>query len=86
MSINYVPLMLVNMVAGLALLALAVARGLDEGSQEKWAPALAMAWLVGLVCVLKWQGGRVPIPCRAAGAYRSMKTFMVRSPWASMNL
>ncbi|MDP6108314.1 MAG: hypothetical protein QGI33_07770 [Candidatus Brocadiia bacterium] len=47
MFIDYVPLMLVNMVAGLALLALAVARGLGQEGQEKWAPGFAMTGLGG---------------------------------------
>ena len=52
MFIDYVPLMLVNMVAGLALLALAVARGLGQEGQEKWAPGFAMTGLVALACGL----------------------------------
>ncbi|MHB1294825.1 MAG: DUF981 family protein [Anaerolineae bacterium] len=58
MFINFVALMLVNLVASLALLAVYVWRGLDEADGRRWGPAFAIAGLVqlltGLVMVFSW--------------------------------
>jgi putative membrane protein len=50
--IDYVTLMLANMVAGLAVLASFVIWGLDRPNQKAWAPAFATAGLVATVCGL----------------------------------
>lgn len=50
MFIDFVGLMLINMAAGLATLAVYVCRGLDEEDQRKWAPALALPAFVALMC------------------------------------
>jgi putative membrane protein len=49
MYINYVALMLVNLVAALALVAYYVYAGLDDKDQKRWAPGFAMSGLVMLV-------------------------------------
>lgn len=47
--INYVALMLINLVAGLFLLAYYVFRGMDSDNQREWAPGFAAVGIVGLV-------------------------------------
>jgi putative membrane protein len=49
MFVDYLTLMLVNLVAGLVLLALYVYLGLGEGDQKRWAPGFAMTGLVALI-------------------------------------
>jgi len=49
MLIDYLTLMLVNMVAGLVILALYVYRGLDDRDQTRWVPAFGIS---GLIAVL----------------------------------
>ena len=51
MFIDYIPLLLVNMAAGLVLLAVFMLRGLDSSS-HRWAPAFAIVGLVALVAGL----------------------------------
>ena len=56
--INYITLMLVNMVAGLFLLATFVYQGLDSKSQKRWIPGFgitgALALTTGLHMVWNW--------------------------------
>lgn len=58
MFIDYLPLMLINMVAGYFLLAFFVYRGLVEEAKQKWAPPFFMvglvAFLTGLHMVFTW--------------------------------
>lgn len=49
MFIDYVALMLINLVAALALVAYYVYAGLDDPDQKRWAPGFAMSGLVALV-------------------------------------
>lgn len=49
MFVDYVALMLINMTAGLVLLALFVYKGLDDKDQRRWVPGFAMVGLVALV-------------------------------------
>jgi putative membrane protein len=49
MFIDYITLLLVNMVAGFALLAGYVYRGLDNPDRKKWVPGFAMTGLIALV-------------------------------------
>lgn len=53
MFIDFLTLMLINMTAGLVLLAWYVYRGLDDPDQAKWAPAFAVPGLVALLCGLR---------------------------------
>jgi putative membrane protein len=48
MFVNYVALMLINLVAGLVLLALYVYLGLDQADQKRWVPGFAMSGLIAL--------------------------------------
>jgi putative membrane protein len=50
MMIDYVTLMLVNMVAGFFLLGCFVWRGLDNEDRINWAPAFGICGLVAAVC------------------------------------
>lgn len=58
MFINYISLMLINMVAGLVLLALFVYRGLDQVNPKTWIPGFgltgAIALATGLHMVWTW--------------------------------
>lgn len=47
--IDFLTLMLINMAAGLLVLAWYVARGLDDADQPKWAPAFAAPGLIALL-------------------------------------
>lgn len=49
MFVNYVALMLVNMVAGLVLLATFVYTGIEDADKRKWAPGFAIVGFVALV-------------------------------------
>jgi putative membrane protein len=49
MFIDFVSLMLINLVAGLFILALFVYRGLDDPDQRRWAPGLIMSGFVAMV-------------------------------------
>lgn len=49
MFIDFLTLMLINMAAGLVLLAWYVARGLDDPDQPRWAPAFAIVGLIALL-------------------------------------
>lgn len=49
MFVDYIALMLVNMAAGLFILAAYVYFGLDDPDQKRWVPAFAMPGLVALV-------------------------------------
>lgn len=53
MFIDYVPLMLVNMAAGLCALAHFIMKGLTSDDHRPWAPAFAAAGAVALACGLK---------------------------------
>jgi putative membrane protein len=48
MFINYITLMLVNMVAGLCLLASFVYQGLGETNQKRWVPGFGMVGAIAL--------------------------------------
>jgi putative membrane protein len=48
MFINYITLMLVNMVAGLSLLAFYVYQGLGETNQKRWVPGFGMVGAIAL--------------------------------------
>jgi putative membrane protein len=52
MYIDYTPLMLVNLVAGLVLLAAWVFLDLDTERERRWVPAMATAGVVGLAAGL----------------------------------
>lgn len=49
MFVDYITLMLVNMVAGLVILALYLASGFDRSDQKGYVPALAMVGLVAAI-------------------------------------
>jgi putative membrane protein len=49
MFVDYVTLMLINLVAGLFLLALYLYLGLDRADQTRWVPGFAMTGLIALV-------------------------------------
>lgn len=53
MFIDFVVLMLLNMTAGLLILAAYVYKGLDDPDQGKWAPAFAMPGAVAFACGLR---------------------------------
>ncbi|TVQ09743.1 MAG: DUF981 domain-containing protein [Leptolyngbya sp. DLM2.Bin27] len=61
MFINYITLMLINLAAGLVLLADFVYRGLDGGNLKRWVPGFglvgAIALVTGLHMTLTW-----PVP------------------------
>lgn len=67
MFIDYLTLLLINMVAGLITLAIYIFRGLDDPIQQRWAPAFAMpgilALIGGLHLALTWP---LPGPYNAA--------------------
>lgn len=52
MFIDYVPLMLINMAAGLFLLAGYVYKGIDSFDQKKWVAGFLMSGLIALICGL----------------------------------
>lgn len=66
MFVDYVSLLLLNMVAGFALLAVYVYKGLDDPLNRRWAPGFAMvgvvAFLFGAHMTMTW-----PVP----GPYNS---------------
>lgn len=47
--IDYVALMLLNMTAGLFILALYLKKGIDEIDQSRWAPTFMMSGLIALI-------------------------------------
>ena len=49
MFINYITLMLINMVAGLVLLADFVYRGLDGANLKRWIPGFGLVGAIALV-------------------------------------
>jgi putative membrane protein len=49
MFINYITLMLINLVAGLVLLAAYVYFGLNDGNQKRWIPGFGMTGAIALV-------------------------------------
>ncbi|KAB8330051.1 DUF981 family protein [Scytonema tolypothrichoides VB-61278] len=49
MFINYITLMLINLVAGLVLLAGYVYFGLDHANQKRWIPGFGMTGAIALV-------------------------------------
>lgn len=51
--IDYLTLMLINMTAGLVVLAWYVAKGLDDPDQPRWAPAFAIPGLIAFLCGLR---------------------------------
>lgn len=66
MFIDYITLLLVNMVAGFALLAGFVYRGQDNPDQKKWVPGFAMTGLVAFVF-----GAHMTATWPVMGAYNS---------------
>lgn len=71
MFVNYITLMLINMVAGLILLATFVYQGLDSTTQKRWIPGFGMtgaiALLTGLHMIYNW-----PVPGSFNIAYGEM--------------
>ena len=71
MFIDYVTLLLVNMLAGHVLLALFILRARDEQSRRHWVPALAavgiVAFIPGLHMIFTW-----PLPGSYSSAYGEM--------------
>ena len=67
MFVDYLTLLLINMIAGLATLVIYVVKGLDDPNQSKWAPAFALpgliALVIGLHLALTWP---LPGPYNAA--------------------
>lgn len=61
MFVNYIPLMLINMVSGLFILASFVYLGLDSTQQKRWIPGLGMSGAIalttGLHMIFTW-----PVP------------------------
>ena len=74
MFIDYVALMLINMVAGHFILAFFVYKGIDEEDRKKWVPGFAMtgliAFLTGLSMIWTW-----PLPGSYNSAYGEMSVF-----------
>lgn len=58
MFIDYLTIMLINLVAGLFLLAYYIYRGVDDPDQKRWAPGFAITGIIGLATglhmVLTW--------------------------------
>jgi putative membrane protein len=52
MFIDYLPLMLVNMAAGLLVLAFFLMHGIEREDRAKWTPAFGIVGLVALLCGL----------------------------------
>jgi putative membrane protein len=50
--IDYVSLMLINMAAGLVILALFISRDIDRENNQFWAPAFALPGIIAAVCGL----------------------------------
>ena len=50
MFIDYVSLMLINMVGGLVILALFIWKDIDKESNRFWAPAFALPGLIAAIC------------------------------------
>ncbi len=50
MFIDYVTLMLINMVGQLVILAFFLYKGMDSQDKASWAPAFGTAGLVGVIC------------------------------------
>ncbi len=72
--IDYLTLMLINMVSGLVILALYVTKGLDDPDQKRWAPAFAVPGVIALLCgfhmIWTW-----PLPQAYNSAYGEMTIF-----------
>ena len=75
MFIDYVSLLLVNMMAGYFLLAGYVYRGLDGRDQTKWVPAFGLvgvvAFVFGMMMVLTW-----PLPGPYNSAFGEMSVLL----------
>ena len=75
MFLDYVTLMLINMVGGLVILAWYVYSGMSDPDQKRWAPAFAMPGLVGLIfgvhMTLTW-----PLPGSYNVAYGEMSILL----------
>jgi len=71
MFIDYVTLMLINMVAGHFILAFFVYKGIDEEDRKKWVPGFAMTGFIALVTGLSmiWTW---PLPGSYNSAYGEM--------------
>ncbi len=58
MFIDYLAVMLINLVAGLFLLAYYIYRGIDDSDQKRWSPGFAITGIIGfatgLHMVLTW--------------------------------
>jgi putative membrane protein len=50
--IDYVSLMLINMAAGLVILALFISKDIDRENNQHWAPAFALPGIIAAVCGL----------------------------------
>jgi putative membrane protein len=75
MFIDYVELMLINMVGGLFILAAYVYRGLDDAHQKRWAPGFAATGLIafanGIHMIWTW-----PLPGSYNAAYGEMSVLL----------
>ena len=74
MFVDYVALMLINMAAGLCILALYLWGGLDRPDRAKWATAFAMPGVVAVACGLHmiWHW---PLPGSHNSAFGEMSVF-----------
>ena len=74
MFVDYLTLMLVNLVAGLFLLAYYVWRGLEDSDQKRWVPAFSivgmLALVTGLPMIWNW-----PLPNSHNIAFGEMSVF-----------
>jgi putative membrane protein len=73
MFVDYVTLMLVNLVAGLVLLALYLYLGLEQGEQTRWVPGFAITGLVALITGLH-MSFNWPLPSSYNIAFGEMST------------
>ena len=75
MFIDYITLMLINMVAGLFILAYYVYSGLDGADQKRWIPGFGMtgaiALTTGLHMIFTW-----PVPGSFNIAFREMSVLL----------
>jgi putative membrane protein len=75
MMVDYVTLMLINMVAGFFLLGCFVWRGLDAEDRNSWAPAFGICGLVAAVCgfamTFSW-----PLPVPYSMAFGEMSVLL----------
>ena len=73
--IDYVALMLINMVAAFVILAWYVYKGMDDPDQAKWAPAFAMPGVVALLSGFR-MAWTWPLPGPYGMAYGEMSVLL----------